>query len=173
MLGAVAKPPPEMDPAIVDRLRRGFPLRMDAAGRFWFEGDALEHPRVVAYFRAHIDATPAGEPIIWVDGKYVHFTCDDAPFRVAHVSLVGAALQLSLDDDRVVPLDPSAVVDEGAAGILTHVPSQHSGSAIPARFTNHAAVDLSRWLDSDGDHTWIKIGTRRFPITSKTQAEQP
>jgi len=162
-----------MDPALLDRLRRGFPLRMDTAGRFWFEGDPLEHPRVVAYFRAHIDATTGGEPIIRVDGKYVHFTCDDTPLRITHLTLADTTVQLTLDDDRVVPLDPSDVVDEDTAGILTHVPSQHSGRPLAARFTNRAAVELARWVEVEGELAWLHIGGQRFPVTSAAPAAPP
>lgn len=155
-----------MDPALLDRLRRGFPLHMDASGRFWFEEVHLEHPRVVAYFRAHIDATPSGEPIICVEGKYVHFTCEDTPFRVTGVTAEGSRLDLKLNDQRVLPLDPADLTEQGTAGILTHVPSQHSGRRLAARFANHAAMELARWVEMEGDATWLRLGTERYPIQS-------
>ena len=136
---------------------------MDAQGRFWFEGDALEHPRVVRYFRRHLEATDTLEPIICVDGKFVHLRCEDAPFRVTGVDVSGGEATLSLDDGRDVPMDPGAVYEEGLEGLWTLVPTRQSGHLLPARFTNPAAVGLAEHIDED-EPPGFRLGARRFTI---------
>jgi hypothetical protein len=55
---------PPLDPELLERIRRGFPLRMDALGRFFFEDDEITHPGVVALFRAGIELSEDGELIL-------------------------------------------------------------------------------------------------------------
>lgn len=156
-----------MDPELLDRLRRGFPLRMDARGAFWFEGDALEHPGVVAYFRSHLDADEAGDTIILVDGKYVYCHCDDTPLRALRVIDKDGRPQLVLDDGRVVPLDPERLEEQRDRGLRCAAPSQGSGRALAVRLSNTAAMDLDPWIEwPDGEKArpQIVIDERRRTI---------
>ena len=157
-----------MDPALLDRLRRGFPLRMDARGAFWFEGDPLDHPGIVAYFRRHLDADEAGDPIVSVDGKYVYLKCDDLPLRVTRVVARDDAPSLVLDDGRELPLDASSLAEERDAGLRCSVPAAESGRPLAARFGNTAAMDLERWIEwGDDDASGrpsIAVAGRRYEI---------
>jgi len=135
-----------MDPELLDRLRRGFPLRMDARGAFWFEGDPLDHPGVVAYFRRHLDADDAGDPIVCVDGKYVYVQVEDTPLRATRVIERDGAPHLILDDERIVPLDPETLVEQRDRGLRCTAPSAGSGRPLAVRLGNTAAMDLDRWI---------------------------
>ena len=157
---------PALDPEVLDRLRRGFPLRMDARGAFWFEEDPLDHPGVVAYFRRHLDADEAGDPIILVDGKYVYVRCDDTPLRVTRITARDDAPQLLLDDGRMVPLDPASLVEEAERGMVCKVPAAESGRPLRARFGNAALMDLDRWVTWHDDRPFVVVGDVETPVAT-------
>ncbi|MFO7561973.1 MAG: hypothetical protein R6X02_04975 [Enhygromyxa sp.] len=144
-----------LDPQTLDRLRRGFPLRMDRQGNFSFEGDPITHPGVVRLFRAGLDATEDGEVTIGVDGKWVYLKLDDLPLRALRVDEPRdeeTGPQLLLDDGRRIALDPASLWEEPGAGLRCTVPARGSGRPLGVRLSNAAAVDLHEyivWSDED------------------------
>jgi hypothetical protein len=140
--------PPELDAATLDRLRRGFALRLDATGAMTFEGDAVTHPRVVRFLRRCLDLDPEGRAIIAHGAWWAFVDVADLPLRVLRVTAGedGAPL-LHLDDERAAPLQPRTLVEDPGRGMRCTVPSAGSGREIGARFSNTAVMDLERWLD--------------------------
>lgn len=159
----------DLDPELLDRLRRGFPLRMDRLGNFSFEGDPLTHPGIVRLFRSHLDATQSGEVTIELEGKWVYVQLDDLPLRALRIDRPGESEhgpQLLLDDGRRVPLDPNTLREEAGAGLRCTVPSQGSGRPLGVRLSNTAAIDLSGWFvwDDGEERPRLEIANRRFSI---------
>lgn len=166
---AEAPPPtPTLDPETLDRLRRGFPLEMDAMGRFFYEGDALDHPRVVRYFRHHLDVTEAGEPIVLVDGKWVHIQVADCPLRVLAVVDRQGIPHVVLDDLRALPLGLEGLLEREDAGLRCEVPARQSGRPLRACFTNPAQMQLMAWIDfpDEAERPTITVGeqSRVIPL---------
>jgi hypothetical protein len=160
---------PDLDPELLERLRRGFPLHMDRLGNFSFEGDPLTHPGIVRLFRAHLDATEAGEIIIELEGKWVYLQLDDLPLRALRIDAPHGderGPQLLLDDGRRLPLDPTTLREEPDAGLRCTVPAQASGRALGVRLSNTAAIDLSTfmvWEDGD-ERPKLELDGQRFEI---------
>lgn len=138
----------------LDALRRGLALRLDARGQFFFEGDPVTHPRVVAVLRAGLDVAETGEPIVRVGEQWAYVTVDDTPLRVtAVVRDDDEGMWCSLDDGRRVRLDASTLIESGR-GLSCEVPSQPTGRTMAARWTNAAQMQLSEWL------TWSTLESR-------------
>src|SRR5689334_20028081 len=137
-----------LDPDMLERMRRGFPLNMDRQGNFSFEGDAITHPGIVRLFRASLDATENGEVTLGIEGKWVYLKLADLPLRALRVDAPRegeTGPQLWLDDERRVPLDPTTLCEDGE-GLRCAVPARGSGRALGVRLCNAAAIDLSNWF---------------------------
>jgi hypothetical protein len=161
---------------LLERLRRGFPLHMDRQGQFSFEGDPLTHPGIVRLFRAHLDATEAGEVIIELEGKWVYLRLDDLPLRALRIDAPKGderGLQLLLDDGRRVPLDPTTISEEPGEGLRCTVPARASGRPLAVRLSNTALMDLSAFMvwEQGDERPKLELDGRRFEIP--TFPEQP
>jgi hypothetical protein len=160
---------PELDPELLERLRRGFPLHMDRQGNFSFEGDPITHPGIVRLFRANLDATENGEVTLGLEGKWVYLKLDDLPLRALRIDAPHegeTGPQLMLDDGRRMPLDPAALQEERDAGLRCTVPSQGSGRPLAVRLSNTAALDLSSWFvwDDEEHRPRLEIAGQRHEI---------
>jgi hypothetical protein len=161
----------DLDPELLERLRRGFPLHMDRQGNFSFEGDAITHPGIVRLFRANLDATASGEVTLGLEGKWVYLKLADQPLRALHVDAPrGAEVgpQLELDDERRLPLEPDTLREDANEGLRCMVPARGSGRPLGVRLTNAAAIDLSNWFawDEGDERPKLEIEGRRFEIPS-------
>ncbi len=153
-----------LDPETLERLRRGIPLRLDRTGQFFMGDDAVTHPRVRAAFLAGLDTNDAGEPTLQVGNQWCYLTVDDCPLRATGV-LIGPdqALTLRLDDGRTVALDPTSVRAD-AEGLRAAAPSQPTGRPISVRLGNTAAMDLSAFIEGEGEAATLVVGTTRVPL---------
>jgi hypothetical protein len=158
--------PARLDPELLERLRRGFPLHMDRRGNFSFEGDPITHPGIVRLFRANLDATEDGEVTLGIEGKWVYLKLDDVPLRALRVVEHEAGPQLVLDDGRQLPLDPVTLREEPGGGLRCTVPARASGRPLAVRLSNTASLDLSRWFVWDDEHErpQLEIAGRRWVI---------
>jgi hypothetical protein len=159
----------DLDPELLERLRRGFPLHMDRQGNFSFEGDPVTHPGIVRLFRANLDANEAGEVTLGLEGKWVYLKLDDLPLRALRIDAPSGderGPQLLLDDGRRVPLDPTTLREEPGEGLRCTVPAQPSGRPLGVRLSNTAAIDLANWFvwDDGDERPKLELDGRRFEI---------
>lgn len=160
---------PDLDPELLERLRRGFPLHMDRRGNFSFEGDPLTHPGIVRLFRTHLDANEAGEVTVELEGKWVYLRLDDLPLRALRIDAPHddeRGLQLLLDDGRRMPLDPTTLREEPGSGLRCTVPARESGRPLGVRLSNTALVDLSAFMiwEQDDERPKLAFDGRRLEI---------
>lgn len=170
--GMVASP---LDPELLERLRRGIPLRLDRQGGFWHDGEPVSHPRVLELFRRGLDVNERGEPQLHVGEQWCYLTVDDCPLRVLRVRPEGERaaerLLLFLDDGRVLPLDPSTLWEEPDRGLRCAVPAARSGRPLSARFTNTAQMDLVPYVDLEATpRPRLLVGPTPTPIPSEPPA---
>jgi len=150
---------------MLERLRRGIPLRMSATGELRFDDEPITHARVHQALRDGLDASEEGEPIVRLGAQWCYLTIDDCPLRATAITEEGSGLVMRLDDGREVPLSLDSLWDEPEHGLRAQAPSRHSGRPLAVRFTNQAQMDLAPWLEEgDDDRTILALGSQRRPI---------
>lgn len=162
-----------VDPALLEKLRRGLELRMGPTGELSHEGEPFLHAGVERLFRQGLDLSDGGEPIVRIGTQWAYITVADCPLRVVAVDDVGGHPMLRLDDGRRLPLDPHTLWEEPARGLRCSVPSQPTGRPLPARFLNRAAVELAAWLDLEADPPELIVGTDRWTVPSSPPDPSP
>ena len=163
MLVAVAD---AIDPELLERMRRGVPLRLSAGGTWWFGDELVTHPGVARALREGVDVSDGGEPIVALGPQWCYVTIEDTPLRVDAVTRESEVLSVRLDDGRVVPIDPASLREHAEHGLSCEVPSRRSGRPLRARFTNRAQADLAPWLEwNEGDaRPKLALGETRVEI---------
>ncbi len=164
--------PTQLDPEFLDRLRRGFRLRLDRIGNLWIADEAIEHPRVIDVLRRGLDINGGGEPTMHLGEQWCYLTVDDCFFRVLSVrpgpdlnTAEGAGLQLLLDDGRRLPLAPETLWEEPGQGLRCTVPAARSGRPLSARFTNRSQIDLAEYIDLEAEpRPTLRLGDQSWPI---------
>src|SRR5690606_10783934 len=136
-------PPSPLSPEVLEKLRRGVPLRLTRLGRFEFDGDPITHARTEAALRAGLDSTEDGETIVFLGPQWCYLEVEDTPLRIQGVDLSIHPPTLQLDDGRTLPLDPASLWEESGQGLRAAVPARQSGRPLSARFTNAAQMQLS------------------------------
>jgi hypothetical protein len=149
----------EIDPAMLERMRRGVPLRMTSTGRLLFDEEPITHPRVDAALRAGLDVTDAGETTVHIGGHWCYLTVEDLPLRATAAREVPGGIELRLDDGRTAALDPATIWEEPEKGLRCAVPSAGSGRPLGVRLTNRAQIDLQALVRTDDDgRPLLRIG---------------
>ena len=162
---------PPLDPELLERLRRGVPLRMTARGELLFDAEPVTHPRVRQALRAGLDTSDAGEPIVYLGPQWCYLTIEDLPLRAPAVRRDGASLLLRLDDGRELPLDLRTLWDEPGQGLRAEVPARTSGRPLGVRFTSQAHMDLAAFLEeTDGDDLVLALGDDRLVVPRRPPA---
>jgi uncharacterized protein len=158
----------DIDPAMLERMRRGVPLRMTATGRLLFDDEPITHPRVDAALRAGLDVTDAGETTVHIGGHWCYLGVDDLPLRATAVREIPGGVELRLDDGRTVALDPATLWEEPDHGLRCTVPSAGSGRPLGVRLTNRAQIDLQPLLRiDDADRPMLRIGEAWHVVPSE------
>lgn len=156
-----------MPPEVLEKMRRGVPLVLTAGGAFLWGDEPITHAGVIAALRAGLDVTEAGEPTTAIGPQWCYLKVEDTPLFVVAVHSDGGGLSLRLDDGRDTPLDPTTLWEEPGKGLRCEVPSQRSGRALAARFTNRAQSDLTEWIDLDASPPTLTVAGTRHPIRDR------
>lgn len=157
-----------LDPETLEKIRRGFPLRMNSRGEFFLGDDAITHPGVVALFRRGLDLDEKGEPILRVEQQWTYLAVADCVLRVLRVEDDAGVPSLLLDDGRGMPLDASTLWEQSGRGLRCTVPSIPSGRPLSARFGNTAQMDLDRWIEwPDEGRPELVVGDQRTVIPER------
>lgn len=136
-----------IDEETLERMRRGVPLRLSAAGSWWFGDEPVTHVGLARALTSGLDLSDGGEPIVRLGHQYCYVTLDDTPLRVVGLCEDAAGtLWLRLDDDRDVELDAASLIEDRDRGLRCAVPSRESGRPLAARFGNRAQAELARWI---------------------------
>ncbi len=96
---------PSLDPELLERLRRGVPLRMHRTGELRLGGEPITHPRVEQALREGLDLSDGGEPIVRLGAQWCYLTIDDCPLRATAVTRDDHTLTVRLDDGEVLEVE--------------------------------------------------------------------
>jgi hypothetical protein len=158
-----------MDPSsFLTGMTRETPIRRDDQGRWFHEGELLEHPNLVRAFDRWIDRAEDGRYCLKNDINWAYFTLEGPPFFVRSVRFDGPTLWLSLSDDRTEQLDP-ATLRQGPDGALYC----NVRGSMPARFDRHAMQQLEPVLQQDDKGVYLALGQDRVrpPVASDPLAD--
>jgi hypothetical protein len=137
-------------------------IRLDAEGKFWHDGQRVDHPSLEKALHSWIARHPDDDRFILTNGyDWTYFQVDDAPYTVRALRLLpdGAVLQLS--DETEEPLIPETLRVGRGDALYTEV----KGGRFEARFSRHAQTALAPILEEgpDGAPT-LRIGAREYTV---------
>jgi hypothetical protein len=142
-------------------------IRLDGEGRFWHEGDLVDHPKLAHALHTWIARHPIDGRIVLENGwDWCYLTVDDAPFYVRGARERDGELIVRLSDDTEEPLalDTLRVDEQGA--IRCEVKRGAKGGPYPARFDRHAANALEPFLHEEDGAIVLRVGARAKVLTS-------
>ncbi|EYF04618.1 hypothetical protein [Chondromyces apiculatus] len=139
-------------------------IRLDKEGRFWHDGERVEHQAMEQALRSWVASHPDdGRPILTNGYDWCYFQVDDAPLFVSALHVSGDAATLVLFDGTEEALDP-AVLSLGVDGVVY---ARVRGGKLEARFSRHAQTQLEPLLVNAEPPT-LALGGREVVLPART-----
>ena len=136
-------------------------LRIDAEGRFWHEGNLVEHPKLAQAMHGWISRHPDDHRYILTNGyDWTYFTVDDAPYFVRSVRIGDGGVRLVLSDLTEEPWDPTASRIGADDALYTPVKTTSPHGPFEAKFTRFAQSQLAPVLEETAGGMGASIGGR-------------
>lgn len=153
----------EIPEALLERLRRGVPLRLTRTGVFLHDGEPVTHRGLDAALRRGLDLSDTPEPIVRIGHTWCYLEVDDCLLRARTLTVTDdLRLALSCDDGRTHLAAPEDLAEDDY-GLWVAVPSD-SGRPIPVRLLNAAALALEPYVEDSPDGPRLSLGQRLIPI---------
>ena len=137
-------------------------IRLDGDGKFWHDGERVDHPSLEKALHGWIARHPDDGRFILTNGyDWTYFQVDDAPYTVRAIRLEPGAVTLELSDDTEEPLAPETLrVGRGDA-----LYAKVKAGRFEARFSRHAQTSLAPILQESTDgKTRLTIGSRDYVV---------
>jgi hypothetical protein len=136
-------------------------IRLDSEGRFFHDGDLVEHPGLAAALGSWISRHPEDGRFILTNGyDWTYFTVEDAPYFVRTIRIEPARVVLALSDGSEEDWDPSATRAGNGGALYTTVKRTAPRGPFEAKFTRHAQTALAAVLVESEGGVAAKIGDR-------------
>jgi len=151
-----------------DGTSRESTIVLDREGRFWHDGQRVEHEALERALRTWISRHPDDGRLILTNGyDWCYFKAEGAAFVVDTIRVEpGGAVTLHLFDGSDDPLDPATLsLDEGGV-----VHAAVKSGRFDARFSRHAQTELAPLLvpgpsgDSGDEDVRVVVGGRAFAL---------
>lgn len=130
---------------------------LDREGRFWHDGERVDHPALEQALRSWIARHPDDGRHILTNGyDWCYFRVEDAAF-VVDALRVGddGSVTAKLFDGTEEPLDPDSLTIGDRGAVYARV----KGGRFDARFSRHAQTQLADIL-VEGDPPAVRVGDR-------------
>ncbi len=138
-------------------------IRLDRNGRFWHDGEIVDHKPLASAFAQWIARHPDDGRLILTNGyDWTYFTVDDVPYFVDSLRIAGGSAILRLFDGTEEALDPTTL----SVGKDDVVYARVKGGRFDARFSRHAQTELGPLLVS-GEPPTLRVGDREYVIGSR------
>jgi hypothetical protein len=143
--------------ALLKELPRETTIRRDAQGRWFHDGQPLEHPGLIRAFDSWIDRAEDGRYCLRNEINWAYITLEGPPFFVRSLTAEPSGeVILLVSDGRRHRLDPSTL-RQGRDGALYCDVRQ---GAMTARFDRHAMMQLGDLLREDEQGVYLELGGR-------------
>jgi uncharacterized protein len=142
-------------------------LRLDAGGRFWHDGVAVQHAGLAAAFHSWISRHPDDGRYILTNGyDWTYFTVDDAPYFVRSIRIEPARILLVLSDGSEEAWAPETTRIGADFALYASVKRSARGGPYEAKFTPHAQGSLAPALveGKGGSGPALSVGGRVVAI---------
>lgn len=127
-------------------------IRLDADGRFWHEGELVEHHGLAAGMHAWITRHPDDGRYVLENGwDWTYFTVEDAPFVVRTIREADGGFVLALSDGSEVPWDPRRTRVGAGDALYAEVKAGAPRGPFEAKFSRAAQAALARWIEPTAD----------------------
>lgn len=132
-------------------------ITLDAEGRWWHEGDAIDNPRIVDLFNRSIERTTGGTYVLHIAPFTYPIEVKDTPYFVRHIELADGGVRLQLSDGSEELLDLKSLRSVTGRGFYCAV----KNGAFSARFSRPAYYALAEHIEEvDGRFTLVLGDTR-------------
>ncbi len=151
-----------MDPAafLAGRTRET-KIRRDATGRWFNDGVRIEHPNLVVAFDEWLDVAEDGRFCLKNSINWAYVTIEGPALFVRSARIVGDAVELSLSDRRVVPLEAATLREGDDAALYCDVSSRDGARKLVARFDPMAQSGLAPIVLEDERGPYLSLGGER------------
>jgi hypothetical protein len=135
---------------------------LDAEGKFWHDGQRVEHPSLEKALHAWIARHPDDGRFILTNGyDWTYFKVEDAPYVVRALRPAVDGVMLELSDESEEPL----AADTLRVGRGDALYASVKGGRFEARFSRHAQTALAPFLhEGDDGSLRLRIGARDYPV---------
>jgi len=146
-----------MDPiSLPVGLSRETTIRRSADGKWFHDGEPLEHDKLARAFDRWIERADDGRFCLKNEINWAYFELEGAPFFVRSVQVRDGKAELLLSSDRQVTLDPHTLREGPDGALYCDV-----GPDLCARFDKHAAIQLAELIDEDELGPYVVAGHDR------------
>ncbi|MFT5353574.1 MAG: hypothetical protein ACI9KE_000773 [Polyangiales bacterium] len=130
----------------------------DAKGRWFHDGEQLKHKGLCRSFDAWIDRAPDGRFCLQNNINWAFVEIEGPPYSVRAFALRedGPWLKLSGNIEERLDVDSLCIDPEGLLWCNVR------GGRVPARFDNHAAVQLGAHLHEEGGEFLLRLGDETY-----------
>jgi uncharacterized protein len=160
-----------MDPGqLLQGRTRETTIVRDDQGRWYQDGQPLEHPNLTRAFDRWIERAEDGRYCLKNDINWAYVRIDGPPFFVRSVRIgPGEQVTLLLSNEKEEPLRAASLRTGPDGALYVDV---GDGSMV-ARFDRHAASQLEGLLAEDGEGVYLKLGGAKFRPESVSDPLQP
>jgi hypothetical protein len=148
-----------MDPnELLQGRSRETTIARDDQGRWFHDGEPLEHVNLVRSFEGWIERADDGRYCLKNDINWAYLTLEGPAYFVRSARVVGDELQLTLSGGIEETLDPTTL-RQGADGALY---CDVRNGTLVARFDRHAMAQLAAHIEEDAQGVYIALGTDKL-----------
>jgi uncharacterized protein len=131
---------------------------LDRDGRFFHEGELVEHPGLLAALHRWIDRHPVDQRYILTNGyDWTYFTVEDVPYAAVGIT---SSAELMLSDGSIEPFPETGYRVGPADALYCSV----KGGRFEARFTPAAQTALAPFLAEEEGRLVLRVGERRIRL---------
>jgi hypothetical protein len=136
-------------------------IRIDRAGRFWHDGQRVEHPGLARAMASWVSRHPTDGRWVLENGyDWCYLTVDDVPLLVRGVRAEGDALFGVLSDGAEERLDPTSFVVDDEGTLRCSVKPGARGGPYPAKLARLAQLSLADRLREQDGHVVLDLAGR-------------
>ena len=123
-------------------------IRLDPEGKFWHDGERVDHPALEKALHGWIARHPDDGRFILTNGyDWTYFQVDDAPFIVRALRVLPDSVMLQLSNDSEEPLVPETLRVGRGDALYARV----KAGQFEAKFSRHAQTALAPLLREGPD----------------------